>query len=122
MIEANEDTIHPGVPGPGPVSILTASDGYKISQLGVAQTGTVGVLHFPAAALQQNPDSNQAKADVSVELKALTAGSYLVRTYRAGKVANSSTVKLGANQTNRFVVLGVGETEAVFIKVKRQGA
>jgi hypothetical protein len=121
MIEANEDMIHAGVPGPGPVSITTSSAGYKISQLGVAQTGTVGILHFPSA-FAQTPEPSQAKADVAVELKALVAGSYVVQTYRAGKVATSSTLKLGANETNRFVVPGAGQTEAVFIKVKRQGA
>lgn len=86
MIEANEDMIHAGVPGPGPVSITTSSAGYKISQLGVRHTGTVGILHFPSA-FAQTPEPSQAKADVSVDLKALVAGSYVVQTCRAGKVA-----------------------------------
>jgi hypothetical protein len=86
--------------------------------LGVTQTGTVGILHFPSA-FAQTPEPSQAKADVSVELKALVAGSYVVQTYRGGKVATSSTLNLGADETTRFVVPGAGQTEAVFIKVKR---
>jgi hypothetical protein len=120
MIEANEDIIHPGVPGPGPVSITTSAEGYRISQLNLARIGTLGMLHFPAAAFQRNPDSNQAKADVTVELKALAAGTYVVEIYRAGKLATTSTVTLAANETHQQMIAGVGQTEAVFIKVKRQ--
>jgi hypothetical protein len=122
MVEANEDIIHGGVPGPGPVSITTAAAGARISQLGVERTGTLGILHFPEAPLKQNPDANQAKADVSVEIKALAAGSYTVETFRSGKAVRSVPVKLGAGESHRLVISGAGETEAVFIKVKRQGA
>ena len=99
----------------------TTTPGAKISQLNRGQAGTVGILHFPAAALQPNPGANKETVDVSVELKALSAGSYAVQTYRAGKLANTSTVKLGAGETNRFSVAGVGQTEAVFLRVNRAG-
>jgi hypothetical protein len=121
MVEANEDVIHGGVPGPGVVSLVASTLGAKISQLSRAQAGTVGILHFPAVAFQQNPGANAATVDVSVEMKAVSAGSYAVQTYRAGKLENSSTVNLAANGTNRFVVPAVGQTEAVFLRVKRTG-
>ena len=119
MIEANEDVIHGGVPGPGTVALVAATPGAKISQLSRAPVGTMGILHFPEAAFQQNAGANKATTSVAVELKAMLAGSYTVQTYRAGKLATSSTVKLAAGETSRFTVAAVGQTEAVFLKVKR---
>ena len=118
MVEANEDLIYGGVPGPGEVSVGTSTAGAKVSQLHLGQAATLGMLHFPEAAFQNG--ASAPAADVALELKATRAGSFAVQIYRAGKLASTSTIKLGGNETSRLSIPGVGQTELVFIRVKRQ--
>jgi hypothetical protein len=118
MVEANEDLIYGGVPGPGEVSVGTSTAGAKVSQLHLGQAATLGMLHFPEAAIQNG--ASAPAADVALELKATRAGSFAVQIYRAGKLASTSTIKLGGNETSRLSIPGVGQTELVFIRVKRQ--
>jgi len=118
MIEAGEDIIHGGVPGPGNVSIATATTGAKISQLS-APAGTVGMLHFPEAPFRPGPSGEAAS--VSVEIRALSAGSYSIQVFRSGRLSESAAAELGAGQSHSLQLANVGPTEAVFITVRNSG-
>jgi hypothetical protein len=119
MVEANEDVIHGGVPGAGAALMSTSAAGARISLLHRNQDAMVGILYYPEAPLKPDAAKNTASADVPVELKALREGSYTIVTYRGGRQAGSSRLKLGASETHRWTVTGVGRTEAVFVRVTR---
>ena len=116
MVKACEDVLHGGVPGPGRVSIASATSGAKVSML-TAPAGTAGILHFPEAAFRPVSEKSAPPADAAVEIRALVAGDYTVQVYRAGKLAESNLLRLAANQTHRLAVPQMGQTEAVLLKV-----
>ncbi|MGQ9632926.1 MAG: beta-galactosidase [Bryobacteraceae bacterium] len=116
MVEACEDILYGGVPGPGRVSIVSAAPGAKVSLLN-APAGTAGILHFPEAAFRPAPQTGTPGADVAVEIRALATGDYTVQVYRADRLTDSSLLRLAANRTHRLTIPQMGQTEAVFLKV-----
>ena len=119
MVEANEDVIYGGLPGPGAVSIRTSSAGAQVSQLHRDAGSTLGILHFPQAYLRDNPDDNTAASDVGLELTSETAGRYTLETFRDGKLEAREVVPLEPTRPWAWVIHKVSETEAVFLRVKR---
>jgi hypothetical protein len=120
MVRANQDLIYEGVPGPGDVSIETQTPEAKVSQLHRDQSGTLGILHFPHAYLQENPDANTETADVRIELKTTKSGRYKLETYQNGALQNSEVKQLEAGWTGAGLTFpGFPKTGAMFLKVVR---
>jgi len=119
MIKANEDVLYSGVPGPGAVSLETSATGAKISQLHNEAQTTLGVMHFPEVYMEKDIDARTDKVDVTVSLKASNAGQYAIETYRDGKLQATENKTLDADQSIKWTIPAVLQTEAVFIKVKK---
>jgi hypothetical protein len=116
MIQANEDVIHPGLPGAGDISLKGSGDA-SVSQLHAA-AGTLGIVWFPGVFLQEKPDANSEKVDVSVEVRALKAGRYAIQVFRDGAPQTPTTVTLRSNETHALSIPALSRTEAVFVKVR----
>jgi hypothetical protein len=135
MVQANLDIVHPGLPGPGDVSI-EASEGFQVSQLHSA-AGTIGILYFPRIYdIQLGPqDWDQVKAlgiwqaahpaqmfagkfDVSVKVTAAKAGKYSIQVYRDGEPLAPTTESLQENGTRALTIPGLTKSDVVFLKVR----
>jgi len=122
MVQANEDVIYAGVPGPGNVTIETAVPEAKISQLHRNPDSTLGILYFPNAFTQKNPDSNTNTVEVSVEFKSVKSGKYKVGVYRDGALQSTDIRQLDAGQAVHGLTLAdVRETEAIFLRIEKIG-
>lgn len=116
MIEACEDVIHGGVPGPGRVFLSTAAPEAKVSML-TAPAGTVGILHFPEAAFRAGAQAGPPPMDAAVDVRAVQGGNYAIQVYRSGQLSGSTRLELAAGQIHRLTVPQIGQSEAVFVKV-----
>lgn len=117
MVTANEDVLHPGVPGPGDVRISTPAEGMKVSQLHRGDGATVGILRFPDAAFDDKGDDNPVMTDVKVDITANVTGTHAISVYRDGRLDTSKSVSLGSGESSGLVLPDFQATEAVFIKV-----
>lgn len=94
--------------------------GAKISQLHWDPNGTLGILHFPSAFLQPQPDALTNTVEISVEFKAVKSGKYKVKVFRDRTPQSSATRQLEAGQDCPDLALAhVGESEAIFLRITR---
>ncbi len=120
MVNANEDVIYGGLPGAGDVSIETSTPEAKVSQLHRDGSGTLGILHFPKAYLQENPDANMDTIDVSIELKAKKSGKYEIEMYQGGALQISATKQIETGQTGvGLTVPAFRKIDVLFLKIRR---
>lgn len=119
MVAANEDVIYSGLPGPGAASLRTATAGAALDQLHNEAGITLGILHFPGACLKKDADANTDRANVEVNLKVARTGTYAIATYRDGKPQAAENKTLATDQSFKWTIPGVRQTEAVFIKVMK---
>jgi len=135
MVEANEDILHPGLPGAGDVAISCTGEA-KVSQLH-AEAGTLGILYFPAAydmklgprdwdqqktlSLWQeaNPHAYEGVVDLAVDLEAAESGTYSVQIFRDGAAEPPVVMELSGNDGRTMDLPAVSKAEAVFIRVTR---
>jgi hypothetical protein len=120
MVDANLDVIHGGVPGSGGVKIESATAGAKVSQLNRGQV-SLGILHFPSAAFHPDVDGAGAEADVRLGIKAAQTGAYSVAIYKRGKRVSETVLDLEAGVTAYVTAKQVAATDAVFVRVTRNG-
>jgi hypothetical protein len=116
MIEANEDVLYGGLPGPGDVAIQASGEA-KASQLHTA-AATLGIVHLPGAVWEENA----GRVEVAISIKALKAGKYNIVTFRNGEKQPASAAVLAENETKNIIVPDFLKTEAIFLKVVRAAA
>ena len=117
MMQGSEDLLYSGVPGPGDVS-LEASGEAKVSELHSA-AGTVGIIHFPGIYVSQEPPPATEKVELTVEIRARKAGTYVLRMWRDGKAEAPTTEALKENATRKVTVPDMLKTEALFLQVRK---
>ena len=116
MIQANEDVLYGGLPGPGDVAIQASGEA-KASQLHTA-AATLGIVHLPGALWEENA----GRVEVAISIKALKAGRYNIVTFRNGEKQPASAAVLAENETKNIIVPDFLKTEAIFLKVVRAAA
>ncbi|MCC8170289.1 MAG: hypothetical protein LIP00_00595 [Parabacteroides sp.] len=110
MINANEEMIYEGLPGPGEVSLSCGNPEIKISQLHTLEKGAVAFVYFPAGA-----DTIPVKVDIcatSVQKK-----TYRITVYREGKCVSEMQKNLGATPSAIFIS-DLKKDEIVFIGIR----
>ncbi len=114
MINANEEAIYEGLPGPGEVSLSCGNPEIKISQLHTQEKGAVAFVYFPAGAA--GSDTIPVKVDVCAT--SVREKPYRITVYREGKCVSEVRKNLGA-APSVLSLSGLKKDEIAFIGIRR---
>lgn len=114
-IQANEDIIFAGLPGPGYVSCSADSTDIQLSHLNVNGEETVVMLYFPEAKSMDNIE----KADVEITATARQEGNYRISIHSTGDECQSVKASLKKNETTRIKLPQFDKTDVAFISITK---
>lgn len=117
-INANEDLIYAGLPGPGFVQVSTEFEGCKISHLNVDEKETLAMLYFPDAKGTED-EKKSLPFDLPLIFKTDKAGSYNINVYSKGEIIKKEVRNLSAGKVETIKLSKVTVDDVIFISIRQ---
>lgn len=116
-IQASEELIYAGLPGPGYVQCSTQNSSAQISHLNVDNKETLVMVYFPN--VDTNHESGASlKFELPLEFKANKAGTYTINVLNEGKMLLNQNYNFKAQEASTITIPNVSTSDVLFITIR----